>query len=48
MFQIKSLIIVGTLLFFASCDEKGSGKVSADDVTNSESAEGKKIFLWPQ
>ena len=42
MFQIKSLIIVVALLFFASCDEKGSGKVSADDVSNSESAEGKK------
>jgi hypothetical protein len=30
------------MLVFASCDEKGNGKVSADDVNNSESAEGKK------
>jgi len=42
MFQLKSIIIVSALLFFVSCDEKGSGKVSADDVSNSESAEGKK------
>lgn len=30
------------MLLFAACDEKGNGKISADDVTNSESAEGKK------
>lgn len=42
MFELRSIILVSSLLLFVACDEKGSGKVSADDVTNSESAEGKK------
>lgn len=42
MFKLRSIILVSSLLLMIACDEKGSGKVSADDVTNSESAEGKK------